>query len=195
MLLGGGGGGELHEMDRSSLRIFPPPFTAGGRLFCQVSDEMFNDAWNMVWQSYVTSHGLSQVSHQKAEIGWGLFCHLNQSCWKLHEMDRSRLRTFFLFCHLGGGGCWLSASWTKVTGNCMEWIDPVSEFFPSFTAGGGGGFSARFPMRCSMMHEIWFGKVTSHYTVWAEYLTKRQRGGGGLFGWFEPTWGLGDWST
>ena len=32
--------------------------------------------------------------------GGGLFCQLNQSCWKLHEMDRSSHR-FFSF---GGGG-------------------------------------------------------------------------------------------
>ena len=34
--------------------------------------------------------------------GGGLFCQLNQSFWKLHEMDRSRLRIFFL--RVGGGG-------------------------------------------------------------------------------------------
>ena len=37
-------------------------------------------------------------------------------------------------------------------------------------------------MRCSMMHEICFGKVMSCDMMQAEYLTKRQkRGGGGLF--------------
>ena len=35
-------------------------------------------------------------------------------------------------------------------------------------------------MRCSMMHKIWFGKVTSHVTISAEYLTKRQKRGGGF---------------
>ena len=42
-----------------------------------------------------------------------------------------------------------------------------------------GGFSAKsLLMRCSMMHEIQFGKVTSCHTIWAEYLTKRQKRGG-----------------
>ena len=33
-----------------------------------------------------------------------------------------------------------------------------------------------------MMHEVWLGKVMSHHMILAEYLTKRQkRGGGGGF--------------
>ena len=45
----------------------------------------------------------SWVSHEKAEMGGGrFFCQLNQSCLKLHEMDRSSLRSFLLFCHKGG---------------------------------------------------------------------------------------------
>ena len=75
-------------MDRSSLRIFPCLATIWGGgawnqswggaiflpegLFCRVPDEMFNDAWNMVWQSYITWHNVSQVSHQKAEKRGGV---------------------------------------------------------------------------------------------------------------------------
>ena len=46
---------------------------------------------------------MSWVSHEKAEKG-GLFCHLNESCWKLHEMDRSSLKTISLFLGEGEGG-------------------------------------------------------------------------------------------
>ena len=54
---------------------------------------------------------------------WGGFCWLNQSYWKLHEMDRSSFKFFHCLASVGGGG--LSSSWTKVAGNCMKWIDPV----------------------------------------------------------------------
>ena len=36
-------------------------------------------------------------------------------------------------------------------------------------------------MACSMMHEIWFGKVMSRHTIRAEYLTKRQKRRGRAF--------------
>ena len=36
--------------------------------------------------------------------GGGLFCHLNESCWKLHEMDRSSLKKISLFLGEGEGG-------------------------------------------------------------------------------------------
>ena len=62
---------KLHEMDRSSLIIFPC-LAAGGGLH-QVLDEMFNDVWNMLWQSYTMWHNASQVSHHKAEGTGGIF--------------------------------------------------------------------------------------------------------------------------
>ena len=100
--------------------------------------------------------------------GGGLFCHKNQSCLKLPEMDRSDVKKFpsswgggTLFCHknqrcskypemdrsdvkkisliLGGG---LSATKTKVAQNCLKWIDLMSNNFPSSLVGGvgeGGG--------------------------------------------------------
>ena len=49
-----------------------------------------------------------------------------------------------------------------------------------------GGFSAKWPlMKCSMMHGIWFSKVTSHHMIGAKYLTKRQKRGEGAF---QPIW-------
>ena len=44
--------------------------------------------------------------------GGELFCQPNQSCWKLHEMDRFSLRIFFPSMAAGGGS--FSASLTKV---------------------------------------------------------------------------------
>ena len=111
----------------------------------------------------------------------------------------------------GGGRGNFSGSWTKVAGNCMKLIDLVSGFFPCLVMGGGGlfcqlnqscwklheidwsslwifslfghlvGFSARLSMWCSIMHEIWFSKVTSHDTMQTRYLTKRKKVGGGGF--------------
>ena len=41
---------------------------------------------------------------------------------------------------------------------------------------GGGDFSASSPMGCSMMHEIWLGKVTSCHMIRAIY-QKAEKGG------------------
>ena len=174
---------------------------------------------------------INPVSKKFPHGGGGLFCHKNQSCQKLPEMDRSSVKIFSLILEVGD----FSGTKTKVAGNCLKWINPVSKNFPSSLGGGsfsatkpkllelpgmdrssvknfssswgggfsasqnqscwklpemdkssqkfsfilGGGFSASCPMGCSMMHEIWFGKVTSHLTIQAEYLTRRQKGGGG----------------
>ena len=110
----------------------------------------------------------------------GLFYQLNQSCWKLHEMDRSSLN-FFPFVLGGGGGicqlnqsCWnlhemdrsslkfplfgcggggFSASWPKVAGNCMKWIDPVLIFF-LFGCGQRGAF---LPAEPKLLEFAWNG--------------------------------------
>ena len=49
---------------------------------------------------------MSQVSHEKVEkgAGIGLFCHQNQSCLKLPEMDRSGVKKISLM----GGGAFLA---------------------------------------------------------------------------------------
>ena len=97
---------------------------------------------------------MSWISHEKAKKrGWGLLCHLNQSYWKLYEMDKSNLKNFlFVF-----------------------W----------------GGPSIRSLMRCSWMHEIRFGKVTSHDIMQAKYLSERQEGF--FFGRFELSGGFACW--
>ena len=60
---------------------------------------------------WICSMGTMGILHVQCELGLsqkdrkerGLFCQLNQSCWKLHEMDRFSLRNFSLFGHWGGG--------------------------------------------------------------------------------------------
>ena len=42
---------------------------------------------------YSTCVMRARSSHEKAERR-GLFCHLNQSCWKLYEMNRCSLNFF-----------------------------------------------------------------------------------------------------
>ena len=131
---------------------------------------------------------VSQVSHEKAEKMGRLFCQLNQSCWKLHEIGRSSLR---IFPCLATGWWGISASWTKVAWNCMKLIDPVSEFslFGCYWGGGGGGSQ----MKCSMMHEIWFCKVVTWHNVRSVSHQKAGVGGGGLSGQLATSWGFACW--
>ena len=88
--------------------------------------------------------------------GGGGFCHKNQSCSKLPEMDRSGVKKFpscsklpemdrsgvkkFSFILGRGGG--FSATKTKVAQNCLKWIDLVSKIFPY---PGGGAFLPQKP--------------------------------------------------
>ena len=96
----------------------------------------------------------------------GLFCHKNQTCSKLPEIDRSKVKKFSLM--LGGG---FSATKTKLAQNSLKWINLKSKFFPS---SWGGDFSANLsPMWYSMMHEISVREVTSCAATRAKYLTKR----------------------
>ena len=98
--------------------------------------------------------------------GGGLFCHKNQSCSKLSEMDRSDVKNCpsswekggGLFCHKnqsclklpetevkknfphpGEGGLFCRKK-TKVAQNCLKWIDLMSKNFSLILVGGGGLF-------------------------------------------------------
>ena len=62
----------------------------------------------------------SGLSSRVVMWGGGLFCHKNQSCSKLPEMDRSSVKKVSLI--LGGGGGF-SATKTKVAQDCLKWID------------------------------------------------------------------------
>ena len=86
------------------------------------------------------------------ELGGGLFCHKNQSCSKLPEMDRSGVKKFSLI--LGGRGCF-SATKTKVAQNCLKWIDLMSKIFPSsWKWGGGAGLFCHKNQSCSKLPEV-----------------------------------------
>ena len=87
---------------------------------------------------------------KKISLGGGgrLFCHKNQSCLKLPEMDRSSVKNFSLI--LGGGGGF-SATKTKVAQNCLKWIDLVSKNFPS---SGGGGLFCHKNQSCFKLSEM-----------------------------------------
>ena len=146
-------------MDRSGVKIFS---LIGGGVFSSTKTKV---AWNCLkW--------IDLMSTIFPSWGGGLFCHQNQSCSKLAEMDRSGVKKFSLigrgglFCHqnqsclklpemdisgikkifphLGrGGGGGFSATKTKFTQNCLKWIDLVSKNFPLFPLiWGSGGFSA-----------------------------------------------------
>ena len=162
---------ELHEMDRSSLRIFPCLDTVGVGLFCQLNQS----CWKL--------HEMDRSSLRNFPcLAMGmevLFCQLNQSCWKLHECI-DPVSDFFLVCGVGGGlFCQLNWSCWK----CMKWVDPVSDFSMFDCCGGnemdrsslrifsmldtiGGGW-----LFCQMDHScwkcmIWIDPVSKLFPVW-----------------------------
>ena len=89
----------------------------------------------------------------------GLFCHQNQSCLKLPEMDISGVKIFSP--HLGGGGGF-SATKTKVAQNCLKWIDLASKNFPLIWGVGGGGFSAT-KTKVAQNSLKWIGLVSKNF--------------------------------
>ena len=95
--------------------------------------------------------------------GGGLFCHKNQSCSKLPEMDRSGVKQISF---MGGGGG-VSATKTKVAWNCLKWIDLVSK---KISLIGGGAVSATKT------------KVTWNCLKWIDLVSKKiSLIGGGAF--------------
>ena len=132
----------------------------------------------------------------------GLFCHKNQSCLKLPKMDRSEVKNFSLI--LGGGGAFLpqksklsklpKMDRTEVKKFPSSWGGGLfchknqscsklpkmdrSEVkkFPS-SWGGGGGFFCQVTTNVRF-NDAWNIGVWSYVTIWAEYLTKRQKRGG-----------------
>ena len=87
-------------------------------------------------ESHWKLHEMDRSSLKKIPYSWGGgFCHLNESCWKLHEMDRSSLKKFPCW----GGG--FSASQIQSYKKLPE-MDRYSlkKFFSVLV----GGFSAKF---------------------------------------------------
>ena len=115
---------KLPEMDRSDVKKFSLILEGGGG-FSATKTKVAGNC--LKWIDLMSKNFPSSW-------GGGLFCHKNQSCWKLPEMDRSGVKNF---PSSWGGG--FSATKTKVAGNCLKWIDLMSKNFPS---SWGGGFSA-----------------------------------------------------
>ena len=136
----------------------------GGGLFCHKNQSC----------SKLPETDKSGVKKFPSSWGGGLFCHKNQSCSKLPETDKSEVKKFSLI--LGGG---FSATITKVARNCLKRINLRSKNFPS--SWGGGLFCHQNQSEVSMMHEISVREVMSCAAIRVEYLTKRQKWGGGAF--------------
>ena len=138
------------------------------------------------------------VSKNFPHPGWGwLFCHKNQSCSKLPEMDRSDVKKFSLI--LGGLG--FSATKTKVAWNCLNWVDLMSKKFPLIL--GGVWLFCHKNQSCSKLPEMdrsgvkkfpssWRGggfsatkiKVAQNCLKWIDLVSKNfisSWGEGGLF--------------
>ena len=71
---------------------------------------------------------MDRSSVKNVPSSWGgLICHKNQSCWKLPEMDRSSVKKIPLI--LGGG---LFYHKNQSCSKLPEWIDPVKKFSSSW---------------------------------------------------------------
>ena len=87
---------KLPEMDRSEVKKFSLILVGGGFSATKIKVAQSCLKW-IDWRSKIFLH---------AGGGGGLFCHQNQSCLKLPEMDRSEVKIFpsswrggGLFCH------------------------------------------------------------------------------------------------
>ena len=146
---------KLPEMDKSEVKKFSF-ILGGGALFCHKNQSCSKlpemDQSEVKKISLILGGGFSATKTKVAPNclkwinlksknfppSWGgrLFCHKNQSCSKLPEMDKSEVKKFSLI--LGGG---FLPQETKVTRNCLKWINLKSKNFP-LILGGRGGFSA-----------------------------------------------------
>ena len=165
---GAGGGGfsatknqscwKLHEMDRSSVKKFSL-ILGGGGTFLPQKPKLLEIAENcMKWAigSFSASKvaGNCKIFPVQQLGGGGLFCHKNQnqSCWKLHEMDRSSLKNFpFVTWLLWGGG--FSASWNQSCWKLHEMDRSSLKKFPS-SLGWGGAF---LPQKPKLLEIAWNG--------------------------------------
>ena len=126
---------KLPEMDKSEAKKFS--LNLGGGAFLQQKPKLLEIAWNWwIWSQ--------KIFPRPGESG---FCHKNQSCSKLPEMDKSEVKKFSLI--LGGGG--FSATETKVTRNCLKWINLKSKNFPH---PGGGRLFCHKNQSCSKLPEM-----------------------------------------
>ena len=168
LILGGGGCfchqnqscSKASEMDRSEVKIFPSSWGGGGS-FSATKTKVSSKPNCLKWIDLKSKNFPSSW-------GEGLFCHQNQSCSKLPEMDRSEVKILF-FSHPGCGGGGFSATKTKVAWNRLKWIDLKSKFFPS---SWGGGLFCHQNQSCSKLSEMDRSEVNNF---------SLNPGGGGLF--------------
>ena len=88
-------------------------------------------------------------------------------------MDRSSVK--FFPPHLGGGGegrgrrgkeGGMEGFFCQLNQGCLKLHEMDRSSLKKFHClAAEGGFSASSPKGCSMMHEVWLGKVTSHHTI------------------------------
>ena len=108
---------KLPEMDRSDVKKCSLILGGGGGF----SATKTKVAWNCLkWIDLV-----SKIFPHP--VGGGLFCHKNQNCSKLPELDRTGVK---IISHISGGGGYFTATKTKVAQNCLKWIDLMSKIFP-----------------------------------------------------------------
>ena len=122
---------------------------------------------------------LSQKRQKRGE----LFFQLNQSCWKLHEMDRFSLKSFpslaarRLFCQLKQS-CWK-----------LHEMDRFGlKIFP-YLATWAGAFlpGPRWDVQWCMK----YGLAKLHHMTWCELsISPKGRRVWGIFGWFVASWGF-----
>ena len=143
----------------------------------------------IAWNGYIQSKKFHCLAMGGGGGSFLPFCQLNQSCWKSHEMDTSSLKIFH--CVAAGGRlfCQLNQSCWK-----LHEINRSSlKNFHCLATGRKGELFCQVPdkMFNDVWNTLWQSYVMWHHVSWVSH----QKAGGGLFGRFEPTWGLGDWST
>ena len=142
---------KLPEMDRSGVKKFSLICGGGGGGFSATKTKVAQNClkWIDLMSKNVPSswEGGGGFSATKTKVAWnclkwidlvskifphpvggGLFCHKNQNCSKLPELDRTGVK---IISHIsGGGGGYFTATKTKVAQNCLKWIDLMSKIFP-----------------------------------------------------------------
>ena len=110
-------------------------------------------------------------------LGGGPFWQVWQSCWKLHEMDRSNLKTFH---YLATGEMSFSSRWNKVAGKLHEMDRSSLNFFHCLFT--GGGLFSQLNQRWYKLHEMYRSSLKIFHCLAAG------GGGGGLFCQLNQIW-------
>ena len=94
-----------------------------------------------MWIFSIKTMGILHVSHSDGsshkKVMIGLLCHLNQSCWKLHEMNRCSLKFIPLYWSLGVGGLFCQLNQSSFILHQMNTSN--LRFLSNLHNSGGGG--------------------------------------------------------